>query len=208
VTRVRRQNPGRLTSAGQVPGAGSEPTTGFGAAPIELAREGRLLGSRGLAGEGRAAPEGPALPAPVQGFGDGVPGVAPLTGSGSNASRISSPRSGLSLLDTRRITRPGRALRSEWLSALERETDAHRTTRAQKHWRRAAQLKAARLEAGRPYDEAVEGARWHQRRAHGQINRFLAVADCGVEKFWLICLACDRAKERTRSCRVALLCVS
>ena len=171
------------------------------------ARGGRLLGSRGVAGEGRAAPEGPALPAPVQGSGDGGPGVTTSTGV-LDALSISSPTGGPSLLDTRRITRPGQARRSEWLNALERETDAHRIGRAQEHWRRAALLKAARLKAGRPLEEAIEGARWHQRRAYGHINRFLAVADCGVEKFWLVCLACDLAKEKTKSCRVALLCVS
>jgi len=33
------------------------------------------------------------------------------------------------------------------------------------------------------------------------------VLDCGVEKFWLLCEACGRVKERARECRVALLCV-
>jgi hypothetical protein len=53
----------------------------------------------------------------------------------------------------------------------------------------------------------MEGARWHQRRSHGQINRFTHVEDCGTENYWIVCDACSRTKERMRDCRVALLCL-
>jgi hypothetical protein len=118
------------------------------------------------------------------------------------------PEGGPSLLDRERITRPDVPDRRTWLGEVERVTDEHRTNRARKHWRRAVQIKAERLAAGRSYEEAIEGARWHQRRAYGQVNRFVGVLDCGTEKFWLVCEACSRVKERSRECRVALLCVS
>jgi hypothetical protein len=94
------------------------------------------------------------------------------------------------------------------LGEVEKRTDQHRVAKAQHHSRRAGQVKAERLAAGRPYEEAIEGARWHHRRACGQVNRFVGVLDCGTEKFWLVCDACSRIKERVRECRVALLCIS
>jgi len=112
-----------------------------------------------------------------------------------------------SLLDNSRITRPSLPDRREWLRGVEKRTEAHRIRKAQKHSRRARQIKEEKLDAGRPHQEAIDAARWHQRRAHGQIHRFEAVLDCGTEKYWLQCQTCGRVKERTRECRVALLCV-
>jgi hypothetical protein len=70
------------------------------------------------------------------------------------------------------------------------------------------EIKSERLAAGRATQEAEDGARWHRRRAYGQIDRFLAVRDCGVAKFWLLCEACGRSKEKARQCRITLVCLS
>lgn len=113
-----------------------------------------------------------------------------------------------SLVHTQHITRPETPDRVRWIRQVEKATDAHRVLRAKHHWRRASELKAERLAAGRSTEEAEQGARWHRRRAYGQIDRFLAVLDCGVTKFWLVCEACGRAKEKARQCRITLVCVS
>src|SRR5688572_14275724 len=51
----------------------------------------------------------------------------------------------LTSLDTPRITRPDVPERVKWLGDVERTTDAHRVARAQRHERRAVELKAERL---------------------------------------------------------------
>src|SRR5450755_3115193 len=86
-----------------------------------------------------------------------------------------------SLLDKERLTRPEVPDRKAWLGEMEKRTDQHRIAKAQHHSRRAGQIKAERLAAGRPYEEAIEGARWHHRRAYGQVNRFVGILDCGTE---------------------------
>jgi len=184
-------------STGTTP-AGDTSTAGSSASPPVQLVLGCNVGDESCAGvvggEARAAGEG-ALP-PVRELERGAP------------SSLLMPRSGPSLLDTQRITRPGCADRRAWLGEVERGTQAHRVRKAQHHWRRATQVKAERLAEGKSYEQALEGMRWHQMRSYGQINRFERVAGCETETFWLLCQACNRVKEKTRACRLGLLCVT
>jgi hypothetical protein len=91
---------------------------------------------------------------------------------------------------------------------VEGETDAHRTAKARDHWRRASEIRAERLAQQCPWDEIVGGARWHQQRAWGQIEKFAHVQDCGAKKYWLVCLECRGVQERTATCRIPLLCLT
>jgi len=138
----------------------------------------------------------------------GVSSVALSSVRELGGSAVSERPEAVSRLDTEHITRPEAPDRRSWLLKVEKVTESHRVEKAKKHWRRAGELKAERLLAGLPYEEAVQGARWHQRRAYGQIERFSVVLDCGVESLWLVCEACGRCKEKASRCRAALLCVS
>jgi len=80
-------------------------------------------------------------------------------------------------------------------------TEPHRIGKARKHWRRAAEIKRERLEPGESPARAADGARWHQRRSYGQINRFTHVEDCGTQSYWIVCEACSRTKEKMRDRR-------
>lgn len=116
-------------------------------------------------------------------------------GAGTTERRSSS-------LDKPHITRP----RRDWLRQVETETDPHRTAKAQAHWRRAGELRQERLAAGLSHEVAANGARWHIQRSYGQIQKFERVYDCGQRSFWLQCTECQAVQERTKACRVPLLC--
>lgn len=180
-------------------------TAGSSASPSGVttsrAARGRFDSVPGGRGEARLASEGRQ---PLC----GGSGAEPSPGSARREAGVADAAS--SSLDNSRITQDGTTVgpRNRWLSRVESATDAHRIAKAQHHWRRAAEIRRERLQQQRPWDEIVGGARWHQRRAWGQIDRFAHVQDCGAKKYWLLCSECHGVQERTASCRVPLLCLT
>jgi hypothetical protein len=109
---------------------------------------------------------------------------------------------------TQPSSRPIETCRREWLRKVERETDAHRIAKAQHHTRRGEQLRAERLAEGRSWENAQSGLKWHHRRAVGHVERFDRVNECGEDSLWLVCQQCGASRERRRTCRTGVLCLS
>ena len=110
-------------------------------------------------------------------------------------------------LDTPGVTRRDSRDRTRWLREVETRTVAHRTTEAQRFWKRAGERFHEVLDADGTREQAIAARRYFLGRSSGQMSRFEHVLACGGERVWVVCIECRRAKEQERCCQAQRLCL-
>ena len=140
--------------------------------------------------------------------------VSPSCGNEEREARVPvllEPRSGLTSLDTRAITRPtqeGSVQKVVFFDGLEIHTKNHRKRLANAFRAKARRRRAQSRNDGYTEGRVAEDCKWYEDRAKAQDTRIARVLECGASVLEFACPECGLLHERAQGCGADLYCPS